>query len=110
MEPHQEEIKIGNARLGGHIAEIKHETPDGTQVRVSGLYREGDDPDVLSATMYTYHPETGETEVQYGRIKGAVRETGQYVWEHKKQTAATVGSVVVSVVLGSLWVRHKRKS
>lgn len=109
MESFPEEIKIGSANVGEHIAEIRHETPDGVQVRVSGLYRESEDAEALSATMYTFDPASGDTSVNYGRVRGAIREASQYVWEHKKQAATTVGSVAVSVVLGTLWVRHKRK-
>ena len=102
--------KIGNTTPDEHLAEIRHFTEDGKVVRLSGFVSDHEDENEsysTMATIYMFDKETGDTTSEHGRVIGNVRETSQYIWEHRNG-AVTIATVVVSVALGSLWVRHRK--
>lgn len=103
-----ENLKVGSASPAT-AAEISHQTAEGVEVRVSGITDDPESPENLLATRHTFNLETGEATAEHGKIKRThIREAANYVWEHKKGASAIM-SVTVSVALGSLWVRHKKR-
>ena len=100
--------KLGGVTPTERISEIQHETLEGDQVSISGFINDPDDSESVLATKYMYNLESGDSSVEHGKIKGRIMESSKYVWEHKKEVSVIAGTVV-SVALGSLWVRYKRK-
>jgi hypothetical protein len=105
-EERSDPIKLGSVIPGEHHVEIYHETEEGSSVRISGIQQDPENADVRLATMYVHNPGSGETERNYGKIKGVIRESTNYLWENK---VTSIGYVAVSVLIGSLWVRHRIK-
>ncbi len=101
-----QDIKLGSVQPHQGLAEIRHSTADGEEVRIGGLIDDPDDPEAKLGTLYRFNRHTGETATEHGKIRGAIRESAHYVWEHRKGAAA-ITSFAVSVTLGSLWIRHR---
>jgi hypothetical protein len=104
----EEEFKIGSVTPRPGVSEIRYITKEGRSDTISGIHEDPQDPGSMRATLYSTDNETKETTVEHGKIRGKITETGHFIWEHKKGATAAA-SFVISVAIGSLWIRHRDK-
>jgi hypothetical protein len=104
----EDEFRIGSVTPRAGLSDIRFETPDGDSESYTGFIEDPEEPGIFKATRYSFNNETKETTVERGKIRGKVTEAGHFIWEHKKGAAAAA-SFVISVAIGSLWIKHRDK-